>query len=193
MACGEYGKKLELVAIDEKFREGQVEEAKQELESFLEQTKDNEYAWTLLGHIHAELDDNQAARKAYEQALTINANTVEALTGLGIIFRKALDYPKAADYYHQAIDIDPNYAQAYSSLAVVKLKQRKFDEALKMGLKGYELDPDDPVLIANLSITYHYAGDSLKRDQFYELAEINGYRNLPSLQKIFTGELTVFD
>jgi len=186
-------KRLDLVEIDEKWRNGDLIEAKAAIDTYLDQEPENELAWTMLGHIESDFDSDSLAIIAYENALELNPKTVEAITGMGIIFRKKGEYEKASEYYYHAISIDPEYAEAYSSLVVINLKRRKFEEAVNVGLKGYELDKKDGTIAANLAASYHFMNDTVQREKYFDIAQKNGYRNAESLRKIFEGELTIFD
>lgn len=189
----ETSKRSDILKIDREFKSGEIEKAYTNIENYLVKNTDNEYAWTLAGHIYAELEKDAIAFEAYNKALALNKNTVEAITGLGILERKKGNYDQASDHYYKAIEIDPSYAEAYSSLVVINLKRRKFKEAVEVGEKGYQLEKKDGVIAANLAVAYHYAGDSLNREKFYSIAKINGYRSLDGLRQIFNGELTVLD
>lgn len=193
MSCGDLSKKMPLVEIDKKLKSGNLEEAEHEINEFLEKNERNEFAWTLKGHISADLDKDSMAIGAYEHALELDPFTVEAITGLGIIERKRKNYQKASELYYRAIQIDPDYAQAYSSLVTIHLKQIEFEKAVDAGLKGYNLDKADPVITANLAIAYHYFGDTLNREKYYHVSERNGYQSLETLRQIFSGELTILD
>ena len=188
-----FDKKADLISIDQKWRNGDLLGAKADVEKYLDTKNDNEYAWTLLGHIESDLGEDALAGVAYEKATSINPNTVEAITGLGIISRKNGEYDRASEYYNKAIEIDPNYAEAYSSLVAIYLKRKKFKEAVDAGLKGYNLSKDNDVIAANLAVAYHYYNDTIQRNKFYEIAKKNGYKNIETMKLIFDGELTIFD
>ena len=189
----EFSKRLDILEIDEKFNNGNLNEAKLDLDKYLKKEPNNEYAWTILGHIESHLDKDILARKAYRKALKINPNTVEAITGMGILARKNGDYEKASEFYYQAIEINPNYAEAYASLVVINLKRKNFDEAVRVGLIGYNLEKEDGTIAANLSTSYHFANDTIQREKYFNIAKNNGYKNLESLRLIFDGELIIFD
>lgn len=193
ISCSGISDQNRIIEIDTKYKNGQLEEAKADVDQFLTERPDNEIGWTLLGHILADMGDDQAAKEAYETAISLDPKTVEAITGMGILSRRLGEYDQAAEYYYKAISLDPNYAQAYSSLVVIHLKQKDFKRAVDVGKRGYNLDKSDPTIASNLAVAYHYDGDSVNRDIYYDIAEANGYRNLESLQKIFSGEYTVFD
>ncbi len=186
-------KRLPLVDIDEKWRNGNLTEAKTEINDYLKNNPDNELAWALLGHIESSRKEYSAAISAYNKSLSLNPKTVEAITGMGIVHRRMGDYDKASDYYHKAIDINPEYAEAYSSLVLVNLKRKKFKQAVAMGLKGYELDKTNDIIAANLSIAYHFVNDTIQREKYFNIAKKNGYKNMKTLRAIFDGKLTIFN
>lgn len=192
-SCGELSKKIDLVNMDQKVRQGQFESAKEDLLKYLKLRKDNEYAWTLMGIIHENLEEDSLAIIAFEKALAIDPEIEEAITGMGIQARKAENYEKAVEYYEKALEINPKYAQAYSSLVTIYIKQKQFNRAVSVGQKAYDLDKKDPVIAANLSIAYHYTEDIPNRDKYYEIAKQLKYRNLESLKDVFSGELILFD
>jgi len=194
LACdSEYENNKTIVQIDGMLQDGRVLEAKGAIFAFLAEEKENEYAWTLLGHIQEESDKDSLAAQAYHKALTINENMVQAITGLGILARKDKDYELAESYYLRAIELDSKYAEAYASLLVIRIKQNKFQEAVDIGARAYELDKKNPVIAANLCVAYHYNGDRRNREKFFAIAKRNGYDSLDQLKKIFEGDLTVLD
>lgn len=179
--------------IDRLFQEGKYEQAKTSIDSFINLNSKNELAWTLKGQIEEKLDNNQSAAEAYNKALEINPKAAKALTGMGIISRKNGDYDQSAGYYYKAIKANPNYAPAYSSLVTIELKRKNFENAVKFGEKGYLLEKEDPVIIANLSIAYHFFGDTVNRDRYYEMAKKLKYRNINALPLIFNEDVNIFD
>ena len=96
-------------------------------------------------------------------------------------------------YYQKALELEPGYAQAYSSMAVIELKRNNDPEALRLAKIAYDKDQKDPVIAANLAITYHYNGNDRERDKFTEIAKNLGYANIDALQQIYSGELTIRD
>jgi len=191
-SCGESSKKMAILEIDEKYNEGNVIEAQEKILAYLNKKQDNEYAWTLSGHIHSELDQDSLAIRDYHEALKINQETEEALTGLGILYRKQKDYDKAVEYYQKALEINPKYAQAYASLVVIELVRKNYEKAVDYGEKGYRLEPNDPVIAANLSAAYHFKGDTTNRDKYFQLAKEMGYAGAETLQLIFDGSLDLY-
>lgn len=179
--------------IDNLFHEGKLDEAKLTIDSFISHRADNEMAWLLKGDIEENLNNDSLAQGAYEKVLEMNPNSEQAITGMGILHRKRGNFEEASGYYHKAIQINPNYAQAYSSLVMIELKRRNFEEAVILGEKAFELENNDPTIAANLSIAYHYKGDSTSRDRFYSVAKSLNYKNLKILRMIYNGKATILD
>lgn len=195
VSCGDvryFDKMNEIGDAAELYEAGKLEETIDQLNALVLIKKNNEYAWTLLGHAYEDLDRDSLAKNAYEKALVIQPRTEEAMTGLGVLARKAGDYNKAAEHYYESLEVNPDYAQAYASLLVVELMRKRFKKAISIGLKGYELDRSDPVIASNLTVAYHYAGDSLNREKFYKISKNLGYPKMESLDLILSDEYTVF-
>jgi len=194
-SCNEIESKTTLESASQKFADGNYEAAKQEMFEFFKidpKNKDNITALTILGHIYEALDEDKKAQTAYQKVLKINPNRVEAITGLGILARKQNDYEKAVEYYERAIRIEPDYAQAVSSLSVVHLLRRDFEQAVSIGEKALKLDAEDPVILSNLTIAAYYLQDSIKLEQHYQRLKKTGYRQMEGLDRILSGETTLF-
>lgn len=196
--CNESGPKqsdpsrLEKI-VAPKLKNGASESVVKEFNDYLASYPNDALAWTILGHTHSELDQDEEALKCYDRAIEIEPEQFQAITGKGILYRKLGEYDKAMSAYQRAIEIEPDYAEAYSSMAVIAVKQNQDQKAVEYGLKSYSLDKKNPVVAANLCLAYHYAGDIPNRDKFYEIARSLNYENLDSLEQIFSGELTVKD
>jgi len=192
--CAEINSEVKLASVSNKLQEGDAEGAKSDLLNYLESGEiiENDMSLTILGHIHEDLDEDSLAQIAYVKAIKLNNKYAEAVTGLGILARKRGDYKDAITFYERAVTINPDYAQAHSSLSVVYLLERNFEKSIETGELAWKLDDTDPVIAANLTIAYHYVGDSLNRDKFYRASEELEYRNLETLEAIFRGESTVF-
>lgn len=183
----------ELDAISLIYQQGDAKTASAQLKNYLKTHEGDDLAWTILGHAHKDLDNDQAAEAAYLKALKINPKRIEAITGMGILSRRKGNYDAAMDYYQKAVSLDPQYAQAYSSMVVIALKQEKDKDALAYARKAFDLDDEDPVIIANLAMAYHYNGMTKERDKMTKKAIKAGYRGGDKLEKIYSGEFTIRD
>lgn len=184
-------RRLDRIAVV--YQSGETERAAEQLEEYTRDFPRDDLAWTILGNAYEDLDRNEEAGNAYDRALEINPKRFEAITGRGILHRKRGEYDAAMQAYERAVELDPTYAQAYSSMTTIALKQNDDAKALEYAKKGYELDSTDPVIAANLAVAYHFNDDFEHRDEMKQRAADLGYRNLESLEGIFSGELTIRD
>lgn len=175
------------------YEEGDFEKTVERLNVYVEDYPKDDLAWTILGHAHRDLDQDDEAKKAYEQALVANPERIEAIVGLGILHRRAGEYDKALAKYERAIELDPNDPLAYSSLVVIALKKYEDKKALDYALKGYNLEPTNPVFAANLAVAYHYNNDEQNRDKYHQIAADLGYEKMDVLSQFYTGEMTIRD
>jgi Tfp pilus assembly protein PilF len=164
-----------------------------QIEAYLRKNDRDDFAWTILGHAHEALDQDQQAMQAYEKALSINPKRHQALTAQGILYRKQGKYDQAMAVYEKAIAIDANSADAYSSMAVIALKQKQDAKALEYAEKAYQLDDQEPTIAANLAMSYHYNGKLKERDRMTEVAANLGYTRISTLKQVYRGELTIRD
>jgi Tfp pilus assembly protein PilF len=175
------------------YKSGDVAKAIPELKSYLASHSDDDLAWTILGHAYQDADQKAEAEKAYREAVRINPQMFQALTGLGMLATDAKRYDEAMTWYEQAIKINPKYAHAYSSIVTIALKRGDFKKAVKMGEKGRQLNKTDPVIASNLAIAYHYDKQIAARDRMAKTATRLGYKNPDVLKKIFAGEMRIED
>lgn len=177
--------------IEAVYLEGHYSEALGQMAAYVQDHPDDALGQTILGNIQQDLDLNEAARESYQRALVLEPELVQALTGMGVVSRALGDLDKAVYWYERALALDPDYAQAWSSLAVIHLKRNDPAAAVAVGERAWALDASDPVIAANLAVSYHYVGDLAKRDEFHRTAVSMGYRNGKTLEEIYRGELTV--
>jgi len=162
-----------------------------QLETYLQTYPQDALAWTILGNSQIDLDDVPSATIAFENAIKINPNFVQAITGQGILLRQQGRYQDAWAMYQRALEVDPNYAQAYASMVALAIFRKDYAKAVQYGEKAFGLDSSDPVIAANLSIAYHYLGDVANRDKFKQVSAQLNYRSMDSLQQIFNGDVVV--
>ena len=184
---------VKLDQISQIYLNGNLDKSLSQLEKYLQDYPKDDLAWTIKGNILEDLDMDDKAEEAYRSALKLNKENFQATTGLGVFYRKQGDYQQAMSYYRKALELEPGYAQAYSSMAIIELKRNNDAEALRLAKIAYDNDKEDPVIAANLAVTYHYNDNEKERDKFTEIARKLGYKNINALQQIYSGELTIRD
>ena len=98
--------------------------------------------------------DSKASRdaiNAYEQALKIDPEKVEALINCGTLYYEQGNLEKAADYFQRAADCDPQSSLAHSNLGTVLEEVGQVGEAHRHLRLAVRLDP------AHLDARYNLA------------------------------------
>ena len=97
--------------------------------------------WHVLGIIHMQLQELQAARDALEQAVQLRPRFAPGLNNLGFVLQHLGLNATAADRYRQALAVDPAYAEAHSNLASVLALAGSYDDALAHARRAIEVNP----------------------------------------------------
>jgi tetratricopeptide (TPR) repeat protein len=79
----------------------------------------NSAAHVLQGDIHIALEDTQAAKQSYENALSLNGDNFKAANRLAHLHREHGEFEKALSLYTQAIDSNPVHAVSYRNRGVL--------------------------------------------------------------------------
>ncbi len=98
------------------------------------------------------------AAKHFQQAVTHDGSSIEALNGLAATYDKMGRFDLAERYYRQALVVDPQSEQSLNNLGYSYLLQGKYDLALAYLRDAQALGQDNPVILANRD----FAGASLQ-------------------------------
>jgi tetratricopeptide (TPR) repeat protein len=152
--------------------QGQIDEkalhsAIQEYKTVTDKDPKDADSWVVLGKLYRTANDAQNAEKAYNQALGLEPDNEEALTGLAMVYGDMGDAARAIEKLKAATDKNPNprflmiLAQAYK-------EQKDFRNAADATRKALAMAPDNDQLLAEL------ADDLLMSDQLDEALKIYG-------------------
>lgn len=75
-------------------------------------------------------DDQSAAIKSYEKALTLNPDNVVALNNLAYFYLEQNNLDKALDYGKRALALTPDLAEVLDTVAQVYIAKSEFDTAV---------------------------------------------------------------
>lgn len=95
-------------------------------------------------------DDADAAVRALEQAVRLDANSVEAHFLLGNAYAKKEQFSQAEQRFQRALELDKNHPDARSNLGVVRYRQGKLQEAEEDFRMALALQPKDAEILYNL-------------------------------------------
>jgi Flp pilus assembly protein TadD len=89
-------------------------------------------AWVNLAIIHADNEDDGAAREALDNALAVDPDYAPALNQLGMLLRRNGNFPAAEAAYLKAVTVSPEYALAHYNLGVLnELYLQRLEPALQ--------------------------------------------------------------
>jgi Flp pilus assembly protein TadD len=124
-----------------------------------------------------------AAIPKLQQALRLDANSVEARFLLGNAFAKKEQFPQAEEQFLQALKLDANNTDARSNLGVVYYRQGKLQEAEKAFRAALSQTPNDGEIRYNLGgvlVAMNRTEEAL--DEFLKAKELS-----PSLAEPYLG------
>jgi Tfp pilus assembly protein PilF len=107
---------------------------------------------TQLGATYVALEDNAAARDAFEEAIRMNPDYEEALYNLAVI-EEPTNPKRAVDLLERAIELDPNYGIVHQVLGRLYQRAEDLTRAEFHFRRCLEIDPADywsHIYLANL-------------------------------------------
>ena len=107
----------------------------------------------LAAALEYESDGNQKAEaiEAYERALCVDPQRVDALINCGTLFYESGNLTKASEYFRRALAADEQNSQAHFNLGSVLEEVGDVDAARKHLRQAVRLDPDYPDAQYNLA------------------------------------------
>ena len=99
-------------------------------------------AWFSVGYLHSEEDNWEAAIDAYDKALELKPDMLEAYNNRGNAKSRLSQHDSALADYNEAIRLRPNYAMAYNNRGNAKDDLGQHDEALADLNEAIRLRPD---------------------------------------------------
>ncbi|MGC9952066.1 MAG: tetratricopeptide repeat protein [Bryobacteraceae bacterium] len=129
-------------------------------------------SWLTLGRLYRTARNSVEAEKAYSQALTIDPNNEDALTGLAIVYSDVGDTKKAIEKLQAVTNKDPN-PRTLAALATSYEQLHDFHSAAEVLRKAIDLDPEN---------------SRLKRALAYNLLNSNGLDEALKYYQEFAGD-----
>ncbi|AFY52977.1 acetyltransferase (isoleucine patch superfamily) [Rivularia sp. PCC 7116] len=100
-------------------------------------------AWFDLGNSHQAKNQLKEATEAYQKAIALKPDFVEAHYRLGMMLQEQGELEAARDCYQKVLEINPRFADAYFNLAKIHQQQNNLQEAIsayRQGLKASNPD-----------------------------------------------------
>lgn len=99
-------------------------------------------AWLTLGRLYKASNNSVESEKAYNEALAIDPNSEDALTGLAIVYSDTGDTAKAIEKLKQLTDRNPS-PRTLAALASSYEQMRDFRSAAQIYRRALELQPEN--------------------------------------------------
>jgi len=124
-------------------------------------------SWLTLGRLYRTARNSVDAEKAYSQALTIDPNNEDALTGLAIVYSDLGDTRKAIEKLQAVTNKDPN-PRTLSALASSYEQLHDYRSAAEVLRKAIDLDPENSRVKRALARNLLYSGNLDESLKYYK-------------------------
>ncbi|MBI3821097.1 MAG: tetratricopeptide repeat protein [Planctomycetes bacterium] len=98
------------------------------------------------------------ARKAYQHALELDKNNVDAQRCLGRLYVKTGDFERAQDIYKKILTKHPKDAGLWHDFGMYHKSRKDFNECVRCFGKALELDPENPDYLKKLGFSLAWTG-----------------------------------
>lgn len=134
-------------------------------------------AWSMLGAVHSEMNQTEAAYKDYQQALTADPKFVNPYYGLSVLSIKETKWKEVVQYTEQAIKLNPYaFPVTYLFNAAANYNLGNIDAAEKSARKFVTMDtehhrPEAALLLGEILVKKHdYAGALAQKRNYLAMA-----------------------
>jgi len=114
------------------------------IETFHEGSPKDPVLWNKEGIAYHQLTELGSAKKAYEQAIKLKPDYVEALNNLGTVYYATRSFRRAISWYQKALKIAPDQtrsASIYMNLGTAWFARKKYEKATEAYQTALQLDP----------------------------------------------------
>lgn len=137
---------------------GKIPEALQKLKVAAEETNDVNL-YLQMGELNDRAKNYEAARDAYEQALSVNSNSIAALNNLSYIYSERLhDLDKALALAERARVMLPNNPNIADTSGWILFRKGEYARALPIMQDCADKAPNDPEIQYHAGMTYYMLG-----------------------------------
>lgn len=126
-------------------------------------------AWNNMGDIYAGKGDYQSAIRAFQRAIELRPNYVDAHHNIGVTYLQMKEFDKAIEWFEKALAIHP-IAQTYNDLGVAYYYKGDVIKAEESFRKAIELGPNQGMPYHSLGILFYTQGMVEKARQSWERA-----------------------
>lgn len=151
-------------------QEGDINAALAELTMAIRDNPELTPAYMMLGEIHREQGDYQAAESAYREATELEPSNFDALYSHALVLQLLDRLVESVQQYLQALRIQPNDHAANLNLATAYLSLDEPGQALRFAQRAVRIRPEDGPSRVNLGAVYAAQGLHAEAVREYEAA-----------------------
>lgn len=128
-------------------------------------------AWNQMGVCNYKLKKHKEAYEAYIEGLKYNPNDPTIHNNLGTVYFETGRYEEALSAFRKATELKKDYAEAWGNLGSVYGMLKRYDEAINAFNQSVAVDPNYATGWYYLGLTWRFAGDEAKAQQFIAKAQ----------------------
>jgi tetratricopeptide (TPR) repeat protein len=165
--CGTLAGRRDLMAHGKSGNAAPLAVAKQEQEKKRLPKPETMVSWAIVREREAEklnqnptlqLELREQARRAYNVAISLDANHLPAYAGLARLYDQMEDYDKALETFHKTLERFPKEASLWYDLGMCHCRRKDWTQAIKALQKALDLDPENRQMMQTLGFTLARAG-----------------------------------
>ena len=122
--------------------QGRLQQALKQAESLVQQFPKSVVLYNIQGTVLKGLGHLDLCIEAYNKALAIKPDYVDACYNIGLAFKEQGKLEEAIEAYKKVLAIKPGYVNAYYDIGNVLKEQGKLDEAIESYNKALAIKPD---------------------------------------------------
>jgi|HubBroStandDraft_1064217.scaffolds.fasta_scaffold01971_7 tetratricopeptide (TPR) repeat protein len=150
-----------------KINEEMLRDATEQYQKIVAKDPKDMESWLTLGRLYRTARNSVEAEKAYTQALTIDPNNEDALTGLAIVYSDVGDTKKAIEKLQAVTNKDPN-PRTLAALATSYEQLHDYRSAAEVLRKAIDLDPENGRIKRALARNLLYSGSVDEALKYYQ-------------------------
>jgi tetratricopeptide (TPR) repeat protein len=144
-----------------------VRSATEQYEKITQTDPKDKESWVMLGRLYRLSTNSVEAEKAYDNALKVDPDDEDALTGLAQLYADLGDTPKAIEKLKAVTDKNPS-KNTLVALATAYENQRNYKEAAAVLERALTAEPEDKRLRRALAEDLYFSGQSDKALAAYQ-------------------------
>ena len=172
---------------------GRLKEAADVLGAVAKQNPAFVQPWLSLAEVHVKEKKYALAAAAFEQALKLAPDHIEALRGLGDVALLEEQHDAAASRYERILAVEPGDAGAMTKLGVLKMRAQRPDEAIALFRRAVEREPQNGEALLYLAGALASTGKPAEALPFFERALAVGPRSSMALNGLALTKLALGD